>query len=521
MKRNMKLKHILKAKYLLIALILPAVCYVLVFLYTEVNPPEIDIGKDQSQQQPILFFTDIYPRKVLWLNKNKFLVQEEQRVIVYDSRNRKSKTIYEITTSVDDTSSPDGTGTAGNPSPSVDTGTDGDTSPSVDTGTAGNTDPLDNIDPHVDSNPPANSDTSNDTTATIKNCWWTGSTIVIAVENEKETEILQYNIDGETLPDNEESQDDETLSDNPKTPNDETLSNSKESPDSDKPAQLTLENSDFVEIDNGLICSTKNFIIENPEETATLIEIAPFNPGPDETNVQLKTNLTIKPLNCSRDKLILTQSSPFLEKSLYSWVPGEASPVLINIDTVTTGANSTTTNADSITTGANSTTHDTNPNTDSSTMIHITNVSYFLKHKTAGIQTSDSNVILINTDTLVQHTINLQNTTDAQPSTNDVPGPWTLTNSNEVLHLGKADREPDSNSNSNKDSSNNNNNDNEDTYKIQLLRLQDPKDTNNPVKIKTITEFSSGEDFLDIYPNNSLTSFALISEFGELWILQI
>lgn len=442
-KKKIRLPQMLKPKYLLISLLLPAICYVLLFLYTEINPPKINMGPDQTQQQPALFFTDIYPQKILWLNNNEFLVQEEHRIVIYDIQNRRSKTIYENTDS------------SANTNASSDTN---DTDPSTNT-----------------------------STIIIKNCWWTGSTIIAAVENsgtaedEKEIQILQYNMEGDRLP------------------------------DGDKLTQRTLENVDFIEIDNGLICTTKNFVIENPEEIATLIEIKSFDTEEDknntqETSTQLKTSLTVKPLNCSRDKLILTQSSPFLEKNLYSWSPGEASPVLIKVDPVTHEAGAITHGTDLVTNGTEPVINSANP---------VTNVLYFPKHKTAGIQTLDSMVTLINIDTLIQHTINLHHATAPQPtanSKNDVHIPWTLTNSNEILRLNKTDH--------NSDNSDTNSN----AYKIQLLQPQDTRDsqdTDNPIQVTTIAEFSSDENFLDIYPNNPITSFVLISEFGELWVLQL
>jgi len=370
----MKLLHILKAKYILIALTLATACYVLLFIYTEIDPPEIDIDTDQSQQQTTLFFTDMYPKKVLWLNKNEILIQEEQHIVIYDIRNRKSKTIYE------------------NRAPSE------------------------------------NTNTSDDLATTIKNCWLMDTTIIVAIENEEETQIFKYNLNGDKLIDDDES------------------------------THQVLQNADFIEIDNGLICSTKNFIIENPEEIATIIQIKPFIPEKDVKSTQLETNLTVKPLNCNSEKLILTQSSPFLEKSLYFWIPGEDMPEQIKLDTATNDTIST-------------------PNP-------VTNVLYFPKQKMTGIQASNSTVILVNTDTLLQSPIN------------DINGPWTLINSEDFIWL-------------NKDDSANN------IYEIRSAHIDDLS------KERTFSEFYSDENFLALYPNNTLTSFALISEFGELWILQV
>lgn len=317
----MKLLHATKAKYLFIALISMIACYTLLFIYTEINPPEIDNSPDKSPPETILFFVDIFPKKVTWINENNILIQEDSRVTIYSSQNRKSRTIYENT---------------------------------------GNSEPV-----------------------TIKSSWWTNSEILVAVENKDKTHILQYD------------------------------------PNGDKLKQQTLQNSDFIEIENDLVCRTTNFIIKSPDEIATTIEITHLDQGKNKETIVLKTHLTVKPLNCSKDKLILTPSNPVLEKNLYYWNPGQPEPQKIEMP----------------------------------------------------------------------------------EDTADIINQNLITDSTEVFYLEKEDPT-------------------NDKYKIQSTTLNNP-DPDLASQIVTIQTFTSDENFLNVHPNNPLTSFALISELGELWILHI
>ncbi|MBN2100739.1 hypothetical protein JW710_02505 [Candidatus Dojkabacteria bacterium] len=83
---------------------------------------------------------------------------------------------------------------------------------------------------------------------------------------------------------------------------------------------------DTIVIQDKYSCHTKSFEIKSPEEVASIITIYKDRKIINE----IRSSLSVKPLNCDSKKLYLVKSSPVLENHLYSWENNKIKNLTLN-----------------------------------------------------------------------------------------------------------------------------------------------------------------------------------------------
>ncbi|MEA3357053.1 MAG: hypothetical protein U9Q67_01320 [Patescibacteria group bacterium] len=137
------------------------------------------------------------------------------------------------------------------------------------------------------------------------------------------------------------------------------------------------------------LCITNTYEIQNREQIATEIQI--LNESDKDRTITLKTNLTLNPVNCSLELLILTPTFPLAQDEVYVWRTDKDQPAQLLIEPYS---------------GAT-----------------ITKVKYNSKAMLAGIYYSDK--------TLLKYDLN----NDTYIELNNVPKTWDITDTGKIISL--------------------------------------------------------------------------------------